>query len=873
MAGRKRREEILRKVAMSATTSKGPRISMLFRRGSLRGLLPSVLVLVAGPALAQNLLVNPGFDRDLAGWDLRTYFNYTGDPGASAAWVGMDALSGNSGSVRFRLRGYSFTVNRVLLSQCVAAVPGRGYTGGGLVRTDSQIQYGVIARLELYSSAGCAGNPVAVANGYSLWPLLYTPNDSNGRWLPSSANAVAGAGVQSLRFSAGIDASTGSYYSFSSFDGLFDDAFLFEQTDPAAAWILPSSAKVSGAAGSAWTTTLTLANAGADDALVTLKFLGHDGDGRSGDEKSLSVRGGAVVDLPDVLGTLFGRIQDFGAIKITTSSASVGVESETSTPSSGGTVGQALPAFGPADFVGAAPKTLAPVRENALFRTNLVLANATEAPLTAHVVLYAADGTLIGSRDADLPPLAMTQINHVASALGAVTLDLGRIAISTPTPGGLVAAYASVIDNATNDPRTLLPQDAPALPTQNLLVNHGFDRDLSGWGVGVSDNSSGYGGAGAGWDNADVAGSTASGSASLRASVSAGPSSITVSVSQCVTVSPGRTYGLRSWVRTSGWFVVGGIPWPALGLGFFGTVDCSGTSSTTSFSDVRPFNGIQGSGADWFTLFAPTATAPASAKSALAFLGVSVNAGVHGRGISAAFDEAVFAEGTSAWTSFLPAAASVNGSGGSYWTTDLSLSNASADDASVYLEFPGSGAGSGLLSWVTNVKAGETISFRDVLVTLFQRNLSWGPLRVTAISPSITVTAATSTPTSGGGTVGQAVVAFAPRDLIGAAAKSIAPVRDDDAFRTNLVVANATDSSLTAHVELFDAGGALVGSRDFAVGPLAATQINGVGWSIAGTSVNPGRISVSTPTPGGLVAAYASIIDNKTNDPRTILPR
>ncbi len=52
----------------------------------------------------------------------------------------------------------------------------------------------------------------------------------------------------------------------------------------------------------------------------------------------------------------------------------------------------------------------------------------------------------------------MTQINRVGSALGASSLDAGRIAVSTTTPGGLVAAYASVIDNVTNDPRTLLPR-------------------------------------------------------------------------------------------------------------------------------------------------------------------------------------------------------------------------------------------------------------------------------------------------------------------------------------------------------------------------------------------------------------------------------
>lgn len=445
-----------------ADTSKGPRIFMRFCRRSFRWLFLPLLALAARPVLSQNLLVNPGFDRDLSGWDLRTYFNYTGgDVGASAAWDPTDALSGDSGSVRFRLRGFAGTVNRVLLSQCVAATPGRRYTGGGLVRTDEQVLRGVIVRIELYSSAGCAGNPIAPAppDGYSLEPMLYTRNDSQGRWLPASVSVVAGTGVQSLRFSAGLDAVTYmSLYTLSSFDGLFDDAYLVEQTDPAATWILPSSAKVSGAAGSSWTTALTLASGGAGDALVTLAFLGHDVDGRGGYEKSLLVHTGTTAVFPDVVGSLFGRTEDFGAILATSSSADVAVESETSTPFSGGTVGQALPAFGPADFAGATAKTLAPIRENASFRTNLVLANATETPLTAHVALFAADGTPLGSRDVDLPPLGMTQINHVGASLGAPTLDLGRIAVSTSTPGGLVAAYASVIDNTTNDPRTILPR-------------------------------------------------------------------------------------------------------------------------------------------------------------------------------------------------------------------------------------------------------------------------------------------------------------------------------------------------------------------------------------------------------------------------------
>ncbi len=424
------------------------------------GLLFVVFLVAAAPAAAQNLLVNPGFDKDLSGWDVRQEFYPSFIAGASAQWAATDfQTSGTSGSVHFQLAGASQSVNRVLLSQCVAAVPGRRYDGGGLVRTDDQLGFGVIVRLELFTSAACSGSPVAPgpSDVYSLPPSATSHNNSGGRWLPATVSAIAGTDTLSVRFSVGIDAVTISPFT-SSFDGLFDGAFL-TQGDPAATWILPSSARVPGFSGSNWTTTLTLANGGAGDAYVTVKFLGHDADGRSGDEKPVIVPAGVLVEYPDVLGSLFGRTQDWGAILVTSSSANVDVQSETSTPvPSGGSVGQALPAFGPAEYASATPKTLAPINENAAFRTNLVLANPTEIPVTAHVALFAANGTPIGAQDVPLPPLGMTQLSRVAALLGASTLDAGRISVSTPTANGLVAAYASIIDNVTNDPRTLFPR-------------------------------------------------------------------------------------------------------------------------------------------------------------------------------------------------------------------------------------------------------------------------------------------------------------------------------------------------------------------------------------------------------------------------------
>ena len=68
-------------------------------------------------------------------------------------------------------------------------------------------------------------------------------------------------------------------------------------------------------------------------------------------------------------------------------------------------------------------------------------------------------GPNLGTKSYPLDPLGMTQVSHVVRDLG-VGSDLagGRLVLSTRTAGGSFAAYASVIDNVTNDPRTLLPR-------------------------------------------------------------------------------------------------------------------------------------------------------------------------------------------------------------------------------------------------------------------------------------------------------------------------------------------------------------------------------------------------------------------------------
>lgn len=226
-------------------------------------------------------------------------------------------------------------------------------------------------------------------------------------------------------------------------------------------WILAAAAHASGAGGAFYTTDLTVSNQGTSDTTFAIQFLGHDTDGRVAPQIPFALGAGKAVVYRDVLASLFGVTSGYGAVRTVSSSRDLRLMSQTSTPSSlGGTFGQAVPIAGPDDLVAAgSQKWILGIREDGDFRTNLILTNATEQPVDVEVGLVSDTGILLASHLYQLQPLGMTQVSRVVRDLG-VSVDLAnaRLVVSTPTPLAVFAAYASVIDNVTNDPRTLIPK-------------------------------------------------------------------------------------------------------------------------------------------------------------------------------------------------------------------------------------------------------------------------------------------------------------------------------------------------------------------------------------------------------------------------------
>ena len=220
-------------------------------------------------------------------------------------------------------------------------------------------------------------------------------------------------------------------------------------------WLLPSSARTSGI-NAYWTTDLSITNGGAESANVLLKFLGHEGNGASGQEVTYTIPARSTLTRPDILYSVFGRERDWGPILVRSTVTTLAVQGQTWTPApTGGSYGQSVPALGSSETVGSAPRTLTGVRQDDLFRTNIVLANMKDTSASVNLQVLLADGTTATNFPVNVGAFGFVQLN-LKDNLGLANFSGGSIIVSSSTPGAQVAVYASVIDASTGDARSIL---------------------------------------------------------------------------------------------------------------------------------------------------------------------------------------------------------------------------------------------------------------------------------------------------------------------------------------------------------------------------------------------------------------------------------
>jgi len=226
-------------------------------------------------------------------------------------------------------------------------------------------------------------------------------------------------------------------------------------------YFVPAAARAGGVGDSFFVTDIDVNNSGTMEATYKVLWLPRDTDNSAPTMSGeVTIGPGETTRWNDVLGTVFGvpdGTDAVGAVAFISDSEDLLFFSRTFNMSDAGTFGQAIPGIAAADLIPAGDmKRILFFTENSDFRSNIGILNGTGSAMTIKWRRYTSDGIMVDESMADLPAWGNVQLNRVFGAEAPIAG--GYIDVWTETDGASFAAYGSVLDNATSDPTTVLPQ-------------------------------------------------------------------------------------------------------------------------------------------------------------------------------------------------------------------------------------------------------------------------------------------------------------------------------------------------------------------------------------------------------------------------------
>ncbi|HEY2322981.1 MAG TPA: PKD domain-containing protein, partial [Thermoanaerobaculia bacterium] len=214
------------------------------------------------------------------------------------------------------------------------------------------------------------------------------------------------------------------------------------------------------------------------------------------------------------------------------------------------------------------------------------------------------------------------------------------------------------------------------------------------------------------------------------------------------------------------------------------------------------------------------------------------------------------------------AAAQTSGVGGSSWRTELTLFNAGSDTLPVNLIYIPS-YGNAVQIRPISIYGKQTLTYSNALGDLYGISNGAGAIAIEATSaagtPQLRVTSRTFTD-GATGTYGQSVPTVGASDFSGNL--YLTGVTSNANFRTNVGLVNRGGSDAGVTLTLVDALGSQVASANVTVpaNNFQQTPISQLFPLLATRSFDSLSMKVSSDAPDA-ISVYASVIDNKTQDP------
>lgn len=214
----------------------------------------------------------------------------------------------------------------------------------------------------------------------------------------------------------------------------------------------------------------------------------------------------------------------------------------------------------------------------------------------------------------------------------------------------------------------------------------------------------------------------------------------------------------------------------------------------------------------------------------------------------------------------VPAAAHVQGVGGTQWKTDVWVMNVGSEPTTPSFElWPQTGGDPITVSVSDPIVPGQLLNIRDVVSSLFSSTNLQGALILSA-EASLLATSRTYN-TAPEGSFGQFIPAQPTQSLPGAGDSLLLEgVVADEAFRTNIGFVSTADDALVT-MTLKNATGTIIATRKRNLSAREQVQKSVLSWfnldSIEAGSV----VEVSMDGSSGGIAAYLSVVDSNSTDP------
>jgi hypothetical protein len=218
----------------------------------------------------------------------------------------------------------------------------------------------------------------------------------------------------------------------------------------------------------------------------------------------------------------------------------------------------------------------------------------------------------------------------------------------------------------------------------------------------------------------------------------------------------------------------------------------------------------------------------------------------------------------------VPGVAELNNGPSSNFHTDMRVFNAAATPVNVALSyFPGFG-GSRPPDVHITLNPGEVRAFDNILPSVWQLSGTGGAVALDAPgNSSLVVTARTFSRNADGGTFGQFIPGVTAADGVGFGdrALEVLQLEQSDQYRTNLGLVEVTGNPVTVEI-VGQTAAKLTARTEATLSPNEFRQIGLIFQQLGFTGASyAGRVSVRVIGGNGRVAAYGSVVDNKTIDP------